>query len=147
MTVFLDTSALIKLYHDERFSIELVDYLRSARITAIADLAVPEVVSAAWRKVRSPQFSNFSEEDGIALQEAFEKDLGQYLITPIRGSDWSAARDLINRCSYAGFALRTLDALHLQCALKISALLDEFITFDGDLKSAARFCGLRVPDL
>ena len=40
--------------------------------------------------------------------------------------------------------LRTLDAIHIQCALLLGDDLDAFITYDARQAQAARLAGLRV---
>ncbi|MFT4203768.1 MAG: type II toxin-antitoxin system VapC family toxin [Chitinophagaceae bacterium] len=144
MNIFLDTCALFKLYHEEPFSSELKQYLQEQDGISliISWLAKVEFASAVWKKVRSN--TGFTEEKALALLQLFENDMDNFFIVDFDKDDDTFAKRLLNRCNSNGVFLRTLDALQLTSAMKLSDVMDKFITFDDKLESAASAENLNV---
>lgn len=90
---FLDTSALIKLYHEEEGT-EVVDNLVSQNqpVIVISDLSGLEMVSAMSRKVRAQEIK---PETFTAVLIAFEADLPAFDIQLVTGQTMSEARQLL----------------------------------------------------
>lgn len=149
MNSFLDTSALLKLYHTEDFSDALDLHLLQSTALIISTLTKAELISAAWKKVRSTQQKDASFTEGYlhTILSAFSADAARFLVLPVEPTDWLLCEQLLHRCNAAGRKLHTPDALQLISALKLGDGLDEFITFDKGLGEAAKFVGLYVPDM
>ena len=136
MSVFADSSALVKLYADEAGN----EAIRSIRSTFIvSQLARVEVPAALWRKERIGQLS---VEDAALLVSEFEFDLlggGDerplfMIVLPTSDVLDDAAR------LAAVHGLRAYDAVQLAsaCAARTATLAcDGFAAFDKDLRRAA----------
>lgn len=132
MTVFADSSALVKLYADEPGA-ELV---RAQDVFVVSVLARVEVPAAFWRKQRSRQLS---EADARVLTAAFEADWhdedGRFLPLVVDEVVLEEAAALAARHD-----LRAYDAVQLAtagAARSAGVELDAFLCFDADLGAAA----------
>ena len=132
MTVFADSSALVKLYADE----DGAELVRAVPLFVVSAVARVEVPAAVWRKSRTGELS--SEDAGI-LVSAFTADwydpassfVAVALRTPVLDQAASAA---------ATHSLRAYDAVQLACALaarNADPEVDVFLCFDGGLRDAA----------
>jgi predicted nucleic acid-binding protein len=137
MNLFLDTSALVKRYSKEKGTNEMDSIFRdkSADIW-ISQLATVEIASALSKKVREGVINDSSKHIAIA---AFLRDYrrGRFKVIfldkeIIRG----ATRILIQKGSQ--IPLRTLDALQLECALRLSRerTLDVMVVSDNKFKAS-----------
>lgn len=151
MTVFLDTSALVRLYHQEEYINELKAYLNSEPVFQIvlSQIAPIEFASAIRRKERSTQPGNQitrGAADAI-LQDFFSRHLSKYDLIPFEDRDMQECTNLINQSNnFSGKAsgLRALDAIQLNAALKSKEYYDVFISFDNKLLELARLQGLKL---
>ena len=131
MKAFLDTSSLIKLYHQEEGSEQLQDLLSiDVERIYLSDLAKLEFRSAFWRKVRMNELTEEVISEVISL---FEKDQEQYGWIKISHEILKKSSDLIMK--YGKEGLRTLDSLQLSCAITLRADDCGFFTSDELLKS------------
>ncbi|KPA18239.1 hypothetical protein MHK_001535 [Candidatus Magnetomorum sp. HK-1] len=83
MNVYLDTSALIKLYHYEIGSKELLAFLQQNKddlILTIADITRTEFHSAFLRRVRTKEITL---DTIYKIFEAFEHDLNMFNIIKV----------------------------------------------------------------
>ena len=137
--VYLDASALAKLYLPEPESDELDRVLVGRRDLLVSDLAITEIVSAVARRRR---------EGGLEARAARrlyrrlldDREAGYYqrlALTP--GAHREAERLLLLR---QGISLRAADALHLAMALLAEART--IATFDQRMRGAADSVGLDV---
>lgn len=138
MNVFLDTSAVIKLYHKEVGSEELLAFLNPhARdlIVTISDITRTEFHSAVLRRVRmkeipaTPVFTVFG---------LFDQDLKMFNQIAIDATVKHMATTLLdNIAPHRG--LRTLDAFQLAAALFCHHIVpvDRFVTADEKLGNIA----------
>ncbi len=133
--MFGDSSALVKLYADERDADEV---RRLAQVVA-ARVARVEVPAALWRKHRTGELS---VEDTATLVRAFEVDW----LGPAPGQGRFAVMTLTDQMlnDAAGLCatdeLRGYDAIQLataEAARVADPGCDSFACFDGDLRSAA----------
>ncbi len=76
MKAFLDTSSLLKLYHNERDS-EIVQGILSRGVTEIflSETAILEFRSAVWKKVREKEID---EAVGVKIVSYFQADYDNY---------------------------------------------------------------------
>ena len=138
MTVFLDTSALVKRYADEP-DCHLV---RDLDVTVVvSELAKVELPAALWRKHRIGQFS---ARHAQVLCQDFIIDLGplSYLPTQVVRVN----TDILNAAAHlvARHPLRAYDAVQLASALEVQYTVDgcAFGCFDSQLSTAAAIEGL-----
>jgi len=139
--IYLDTSALIKLYFREEGS-EVVQQ----RVTAqdhplpIWELQEAEFVNACRLKVF---WGDITLEQADQLLALFERRLrrGQYYVPEVdRGALMADFRTLSLQTARLG--CRTMDVLHVACALQLSP--KQFISFDERQRALAIHAGLEV---
>lgn len=131
MKIFLDTSVLVKLYHQEDETDALDLFFSTSKITAIylSEITKIEFESTFWKKVRTKELS---EPEALRILEIFERDSFKYLFTPTDTIVIERARVLISNYGIKG--LRTLDAIQLATAVLLSPQVDLFLTSDNLLK-------------
>ncbi len=122
-TTYLDASAIVKLVLHEPESQALIDYLDGRLDVEASELAITEVGRAVRRVI--PDFDVSDTMDGIMLHR----------LTP-------DVLRLAARLQPTG--LRTLDAIHLACAMAPGGGDVQVVTYDARLAEAARAHGLRV---
>jgi predicted nucleic acid-binding protein len=125
--IYLDSSALLKLLHEEPESAALADWLTGQTGSPLlsSELAGVEVIRACRRI--NPE----------ALPEARALLAGLDLI-PLGGAVIAEAADV------GETTLRSLDAVHLASALSIREDLSAFIAYDHRLSDAASAAGLQL---
>jgi predicted nucleic acid-binding protein len=132
MTVFADSSALVKLYADEVGA----DEVRRVQAFVVSAAARVEVPAAFWRKSRMRELQ---VEDAAVLVQAFESDWndpeGPFLPVALRPPVLDDAAGLV-----ASRHLRAYDAVQLACARAardVDPQIDVFLGFDQQLRDAA----------
>ena len=134
MKAFFDSSALAKRYIEEPGSDKVEKICSEATILGVSSICLPEIISALcrlrWR-------STITEGQYETAKQALLKDLEDALIcniTPlvIRQSIHILETNIV----------RTLDALHIGCALEWKA--EVFVSSDIKQISAVRNSGLKV---
>ena len=137
--IYIDSSALAKLYFPEPESDVLDDFVKGRQDLIISELAITEVISAVARKRREkllrPKQAN-DIRDAI-LADAASGSLRLQDLNPAVHRD--AERMLLSTDSVP---LRTLDALHVALALRAGA--NRLITFDTRMASAGALHGLQT---
>lgn len=138
--VYLDSSALAKLYISEPESDLLDSFLRGRRDIIVSDLAITEVISAVSRRKREGLLTpaNAGQIKDALLADA--KVFHRLELTPILHRQ--AERLLL---STEKTPLRTLDALHI--ALALSGGAARIVTYDVRMAAAATQHGLGIVDL
>lgn len=115
---FFDSSALVKIYHQELGSEKVAElFLQPNRSIIISQLTVVEITSAFARRVR---MGEVSVEDAISLRNHFLNDVATEALTvvTITNQHFSLAEHLLTRYAIVK-SLRTLDALQLAVALDV----------------------------
>ncbi len=132
MTVFADSSALVKLYADEDGCADV----RRVKLFVVSALARVEVPAAIWRKQRA---SRLSAGDAAVLTQAFEADWGDpkgpFIAVALTTAVLEAAAGLAR-----SHGLRAYDAVQLAAALAARAAdpgVDRMLCFDAGLSEAA----------
>ena len=142
LAVYVDSSALAKLYVPEAES-ELLDaFLLGRRGLMISELAITEVLSAVARRKREgvlPARKANQIRDAV-LADAASGTFRRLDLSPAVHRD--AERMLL---STESVPLRTLDALHI--ALAVSGEATHVVTFDRRMAEAAALRGLQVAQL
>ena len=130
--IYLDTSALIKRFVNEKGSPMVQSLLQQPEGVATAKIAYAEIFAGFARKLREGHFSKTLH--ALACRQ-FERVWPAYLRVELQDNVLFLARDLIQRHSLRGF-----DAVHLASALCLKNALGEEVTFaaaDGRLLRAA----------
>jgi predicted nucleic acid-binding protein len=142
MMLYLDTSALVKLYVNEPMSSELTAAVDEAEAVATSLLAYAEARAAFARARREARLSAQAYRH---IVDAFVEDWPRYIAVEVTDRLVKDAGDLA-----AHRALRGYDALHLASALglrerMLSAVT--FLAFDRELVVAAKREALRIHPL
>jgi hypothetical protein len=137
--VYLDTSALVKLYFPEPDSNRIDRLLRGRTDLMTSDLAIAEIVSALVRRSRE---GTIAIEIIRRLQQRIMADVDSN--TCRRLDVWSGTFREAERIllALASVPLRAADALHL--ALALSAQARSILTFDMKMSRAAIMLGLQA---
>ena len=142
ITLYVDSSALAKLYVPEAESERLDAYLRGRTALMISELAITEVLSAVARRKREgelqPELANRIRDAVLA-----DADSGSFARLHLDPAVHREAERLL--LATALLPLRTLDALHL--ALAFSGAATHVLTFDRRMREAALQSGLNVIDI
>ena len=137
MTVYLDTSVLVKLYIREDDSDEVAAAVADATMVATSLLAYPEVCAALERRRRERSISPAALK---AARQAFEADWPSWIAV---GIDDDLARQSARLAERHG--LRAADAIHLASFERILAAAEDddarFLSADDRLSKAARTLG------
>jgi len=140
MVLYLDTSALLKLYLVERHCTEVHALCATADHLALSRIAWAEACAAFARRARNVP------GDRPALMDArdvFRREWTGYQIVEVPQPVVEHAGDFAET-----FALRAYDAVQLASAYELATQLTEPITFacfDAHLNKAADTLGLAVP--
>ena len=109
MIIFLDTSALAKLFQAEEGTYKVIEWVNSAQKATVLDLARLEFTSAIQRRYRNQELSS---EDVSLIKEGFKERWDFFSVQPINRKVVDEAEDLLNIYG-SNFGLRSLDALHI----------------------------------
>lgn len=125
--IYLDSSALLKLLHEERESAALEEWLLARAGTPVvsSELAKVEVIRAC-RRVNA---------NALPAARALLAELD---LIPLTSDVVDEAADV------DGTVLRSLDAIHLASALSIRGDLSAFVAYDHRLVEAATAAGLEL---
>jgi predicted nucleic acid-binding protein len=133
MMLYVDTSALVKLYVDESMSHELAVAVDEAEAIATSLLAYTETRAAFARARREARLSAHAYRQCV---EMFAEDWTRYITVEVTDRLVKMAGDLA-----AHRALRGYDAVHLASALTLRERVSSevrFLAFDRALMVAAR---------
>lgn len=137
--IYVDASALAKLYLPEPESDVLDAFLRTRRDLMISDLAVTEVLSAVARRRRE---GALAAGDAVKVRDALWADAnsGAFRRLDLTPKAHRDAERLMFQMD--AVALRSLDALHLSLALAGDAT--HVLTYDARLGAATQYAGLKA---
>ncbi|MFN2568763.1 MAG: type II toxin-antitoxin system VapC family toxin [Candidatus Dormibacteria bacterium] len=125
--VYIDSSALVKLFSPESESVALTRYLASRSLRVSALLLRTEVLRAAVRCGLSPL--------GMLRVHALLDTIG-YVPADVALSDSAGLM--------APAGMRSLDAIHVATARSLGTRLGSLVTYDQRLASAAAWYGIPV---
>ncbi len=134
MNVFLDSSALVKRYLEEKGSAAVEQICVKASHIIVSIVALPEVFSALNRKKREQVVSQQQYE---IIKRALFSECEEFLTCPLSPAVIKLSIDFTEK-----FPLRAMDALHLACAVDFNAEL--FVSSDERQVNAARDLKLKV---
>ena len=138
MIYFLDTSALVKRYVEERGSAMVRQLLRRRVEIAVARITEAEALAAIARATRK---NEITAEDRDRAFDSLASDIGNARVIEVRRTVVRAVRELVVR-----WPLRGYDAVQLACALRLrseGAAVDVWCS-DAALANAARGEGMRA---
>ena len=140
--IYIDSSALAKVYVPEPESELLDEFLRGREDLMISELVITEVISAVARRRRE---GSISAKQANAIRDAVLSDAGSgtFQRLDLNPSIHRKAESML--LSTDSIPLRTLDALHV--ALALSGAAARVITFDARMADAAALHGLHVVEL
>ena len=132
MRIFLDTSSLFKIYHQEEGSDELLMFLDSTEIEEIyiSEISLVEFKSIIYRRVR---MGEFSEEFGSELLNTFESTSHIYELIELNREIVEIAKKMFDVYGLRG--LKTLDAIQFASAIKVKKEISKFFTHDLRLRT------------
>lgn len=134
MTLYLDTSSLVKLYIAEPGSDAVRRLVKQATVVATSGIAYPETRAALARRRRERALTLAAF---ATATRAFEDDWSSYLAVDVSASICREAGELAER-----YRLRGYDAVHLASYLEIARRAGvtetRFSSFDERLNRAAR---------
>lgn len=142
MMLYVDTSALVKLYVEEPLSQELSYAVDEAEAVATSLLAYTEAIAAFARARREVRLS---PQEYRRVVDAFEEDWSRYITVEVTDRLVKTAGHLA-----ASRTLRGYDALHLASALTLRERVPSsmmFVAFDRALSVAAKRESLRIHPL
>lgn len=147
MTVFADSSALVKLYVAEAHHEAVREIIEPIVISVLAELEVP---AAIWRKHRLGEIG--AADAGLLCAEFAADVAGDDLPAPRFAVVCAGDEVVIGAIeAVARHPLRAYDAVQLASALVVRRALDGldgFVAFDVALRSAAAVEGLAlVPEV
>jgi predicted nucleic acid-binding protein len=140
--IYVDSSALAKIYVPEPESDRLEAFLQGRRDLMISELAITEVLSAVARRRRE---GTITARQSLEIRDAVlaDADSGSFHRLDMSPVVHREAERLLFHMESVG--LRTLDALHIAAALL--SLASYVVTYDARMRNAASHAGLKTLDL
>jgi len=142
MILYLDTSALIKAYIEEKYSEVVLQAIAKTKIVASSMISYVELHAALARLQREKKLT---ENEISKVKRLFKKDWENYLQVEIVENLLSMAAEFTEV-----FALCAYDSVQLAAAqflLKHTSQSVLFACFDNKLNQAAHVLGLELLDL
>jgi len=141
MNLFIDTSALVKFFHDENGSEGVTNLIVSAENEIwVSELVRVEFLSALLRRLRNGEINDVLLDEAIA---GFEDQITFFNVEPLGRAVIKEAEFLLKRYGKTK-RLRTLDALHLGTFSLISEQGWFFVAADDLLCEIAKDMGFRT---
>jgi uncharacterized protein len=140
LNLYLDTSALVKLYAHEAESFTVRRHVTASKRIATSRVAYAEARAALARRAREGRTRPSQLRRAVAKLDA---DWQKLVVVELDASLTQRAGELAEERGLRGF-----DAIHLACALRLATELAApvtFLAFDLTLASAAKAEGLTVP--
>lgn len=140
VNLYLDTSALVKLYVRETGSAAVRAWVAAAKLVATSRVAYPEARAALARRHREGAIGTAGLRRAVS---DLDRDMAAIVVVELGASVATTAGQLAERRALRGF-----DAIHLASALELTRLLAEpakFGAFDDRLFAAAEAEGFRRP--
>lgn len=130
MTLYVDSSALLKRYVDERDSEVAVELMATDPVLATARLTEVEVRRNIARLLNG--------DDALTAKQRFADDLDAFALIALDATTCNEAARIAEQTM-----CRSLDSLHIAAALR-AGTTTTFLTFDLRQAQAARTVGLNV---
>lgn len=134
MKTFFDSSAYAKRFIEEKGSNIVEEICIQTSSLGLSIICIPEIISALNRQVRE---RNISQRDYKIVKKRFLDEINDTTIINTTPNVILKSIELLEKN-----ALRTLDSLHLACAIEWKS--DLFVSSDKRQISAARKSGMSV---
>lgn len=139
MHLFLDSNALVKLYHAEAGTENLIYLLKENAydlILTITDISRIEFHSAFLKRVRKKEIELEIVKEAFSC---FEDDLLMFNVVEVDEAVKSLAINLLDSIAHEK-GLRTLDSIQLSTAIIINQIfrIEYFVTSDKNLSNVAK---------
>ena len=134
MRIFFDSSAFAKRYIKEPGSEKVENLCAQATVLGISSICLPEIISGSYRLRRD---SILTKNQYEITKEALSKDFEDITVCNITAAVIGQTIHILETNP-----LRTLDALHIGCALEWKA--EVFVSSDLRQISSAKKTGLKV---
>ncbi len=141
MNLFFDTSALVKYFHLEAGTAEVIELIDNpVHQIWVSDLARIEFISALYRKLRRGDIENVQLQETLS---GFDLEWAQFNAQPLSEAVVIEADKLMRRLAQQ-YGLRALDALQLASFILLSEEDWTFVVADGLLADTAAAENLTV---
>lgn len=143
MIIFLDTSALVKFFHEEEGTAVVTGFMTADENEIwISELSKLEFASALYRRVRN---NEINEESMLEALLAFEDEAASFNCEPLSQATVREAGSLLQRYGKS-YGLRTLDALQLAAFSLIAEKDWSFVSADNTLCQVVKSLGYAAID-
>lgn len=139
MSVYLDASILVSFFTLDTLSSRAESILKTQSRVVVSNFAAVEFASALARRVRMRLPAEQEARIAFSIFDAWADRTAR--LVNMDNTDVSAAAAFLRRLD---LTLRTQDALHIAIARRLDAAL---LTFDKQMKEAARVLGVKVSDV
>jgi predicted nucleic acid-binding protein len=138
--VYVDSSLIVSLYVPDTHSAAARELIKQNPSVWFSPLHFAEFVHAVSQQIF---FGKISETDAQKVYDDLKRDrtAGLWLETPLPENAFSLCADLARRYG-PKLGVRTLDSLHVACALELNA--ERFWTFDERQAKLAKARGLKI---
>lgn len=141
MKIFLDTSSLFKLYHQEEGTLELEKVFSTEHITHVfpSEITKVEFSSTLWKKVRTKELTTEVATNTLIM---FEQDFNNFTFISTDSLLLEKAKRLLS--IHGSDGLRTLDSIQLATCISLADDADVFFTADKLLQNLLSKNGLKT---
>ncbi len=130
--LYLDTSALLKVYIAEEFTEQCREIIAQYSNIYMSQVGVTETVINLRKRLSTREFAIASK--------FFKTDMASFNILDFDEEVSDLAIEISD-----GTSLATLDAIHIASAMSLSVGEMDFLTYDKAQRKAAKSLGLRTP--
>ena len=141
MIIYLDTSSLFKLYHEEPGTKDLDILFNSHDVQQIimSELTKVEFNSTVWKKIR---MKDITPDQGSKLISLFQDDFKNYTFIDINQDVVRTSLEMLDKFGELG--LRTLDSIQLSTAYLSVNQIDIGLTSDKLLGKLFKDLGIKT---
>lgn len=144
MNLFFDTSALVKYFHPETGTDQVVELIdKVTHQIWVSDLAKIEFISALYRKLRRGDIDNAQLQETLS---GFDAEWTQFNLQPLSDAVVAEA-DKLMRQKAQQYGLRALDALQFASFTLLAEEDWAFVVADGllaDAVASEHFAVIRI---
>ncbi|MCL0065270.1 type II toxin-antitoxin system VapC family toxin [Dehalococcoidia bacterium] len=134
MKTFFDSSSFAKRFVEEQGSQEVDDLCQETSMLGLSVICLPEIISALNRRLRE---KCLTRQDYVKAKHRLAEDIRDAQVINLIPAVIDKAIILLESND-----LRSMDALHIACALEWQA--ETFVTSDKKQANAAKVAGLQT---
>jgi predicted nucleic acid-binding protein len=144
MQYFFDTSAIVKVYHQETGSDRVLPLYRAGEMIVKSELSKVELLSTIHKKLRTGEITADTLE---AVRDRFSADCsGRFVVVHVASFIVDAAQDILNKYGRVNH-LFSLDALQIATLSVVAEKDITFVCADKRLTSLIKTIGFPVLEL